>query len=241
LRNRSATAGRHLERRRLASWTASVAVLLLAALGGATRGAAPPPAPRVERRGDDTVSFAARVTAGRFERRLGMPGYHLVVWGGGGVASAALFESAASDVEVLDALEALGAKPGDALDIDSWDRRADRRHPAPARVIAGPPVELLVHVPGRARALTLEEILADPGGRGFAMRFGGHRANVQHWHSGCVVCLYSCPGSKVGNARYTVRDYVDGSTRFAVKKGALPPDGTEVEISLRLLTATTPR
>ena len=66
------------------------------------------------------------------------------------------------------------------------------------------------------------------------MRFGGHRANVPEWHSGCVVCLYSCPGSKVGNATYTVRDWVEGTTRFRVRRGVLPPDGTPVTIVLRL-------
>jgi hypothetical protein len=85
------------------------------------------------------------------------------------------------------------------------------------------------------RRITLDEILLDAGGRGFDMRLGGHRANIPQWHSGCVVCLYSCPGSKVGNARYTVRDYVHDATRFRVRPGALPADGAEVTIELRLL------
>jgi hypothetical protein len=92
-----------------------------------------------------------------------------------------------------------------------------------------------VRVPGRKKPLGLAEVLEDPGRRGFAMRFGGHRANVPEWHSGCVVCLYSCPGSKVGNAAYTVREWVEGATRFRVRPGVLPPDGTAVTIVLRLL------
>ncbi len=67
------------------------------------------------------------------------------------------------------------------------------------------------------------------------MRFGGHWANLPEWHSGCVVCLYSCPGSKVGNATYTVRDWVEGTTSFRVRPGTLSPDGTGVRIVLRLL------
>ena len=66
------------------------------------------------------------------------------------------------------------------------------------------------------------------------MRFGGHRANIPKWKSGCVVCLYSCPGSKVGNARYTVRDYARNATRFRAREGALPPDGTKVRVVFRL-------
>ena len=183
------------------------------------------------------VEFPAVVTRASFEREFlgfGMPGYHLIVWEDGKAAMASLFRAEVSDVEVLDALEKLGAKPGNALGMATWEERKDPASKAPDQVIAGPPVEILVRVPGRKEPLRLDQVLEDPGGRGFDMRFGGHRANIPHWHSGCVVCLYSCPGSKVGNARYTVRDYVEEKTRFRVREGALPEDGTRVGIVFRL-------
>jgi len=68
------------------------------------------------------------------------------------------------------------------------------------------------------------------------MRFGGNRANIPKWKSGCVVCLYSCPGSKVGNARYIVRDYANDVTRFRVKPGILPKDDTPIGVVFRLLS-----
>ncbi|HVF58960.1 MAG TPA: YdjY domain-containing protein [Thermoanaerobaculia bacterium] len=208
----------------------------LALVGCAPGGAEEAPGRVAVDRAARAVSFPATVHAGAFHRRvLGMPGYHLVVWRGGSAAPAALFRAAVTDVQVLEALESLGAKPGNALGMKTWDEREDPRSPAPERVIAGPPVEVLVRVPGRKKPLGLAEILEDPGRRGFAMRFGGHRANVPQWHSGCVVCLYSCPGSKVGNAAYTVRDWVEGTTSFRVRRGVLPPDGTGVTITLRLL------
>ncbi|HKI06692.1 MAG TPA: YdjY domain-containing protein [Thermoanaerobaculia bacterium] len=183
------------------------------------------------------IEFPAVVARASFERELlglGMPGYHLIVWKDGKAAMASLFRAEVTDVEVLDALEKLGAKPGNALGMATWDERKDPDSKAPERIIQGPPVEILVRVPGRKTPLRLDQILEDPGGRGFDMRFGGHRANIPHWHSGCVVCLYSCPGSKIGNARYTVRDYTEGTTRFRVREGALPEDGTRVGIVLRL-------
>ena len=70
------------------------------------------------------------------------------------------------------------------------------------------------------------------------MRFGGNAANIPKWKSGCIVCLYSCPGSKVGNARYTVRDYTKDTTRFRAKPGALPPDGTRISVVLRISART---
>ena len=189
------------------------------------------------RLGAREIEFPATVSRAAFERELlgmGMPGYHLIVYKDGGAAMASLFRAEVTDTEVLDALEGLGANPGNALGMDVWEKRKDKDSKTPDEVIAGPPVEVLVRVPGKANLLTLDQILQDPGGKGFDMRFGGHRANIPRWKSGCIVCLYSCPGSKVGNARYTVRDYVQERTKFRVKPGVLPEDGTKVGIVFRL-------
>jgi hypothetical protein len=164
-----------------------------------------------------------------------MAGYHLIVWRDGGSADAALFRAAASDVEVLDALESLGAVPGDALDLATWDERDDPSSWKPEQVIQGPPVEVLVRAEAGGPWLRLDQIVDDPMHHGFDLRFGGHRSNIPAWKSGCVVCLYSCPGGKVGNARYTVRDWTKQTTRFTVKKGVLPSDGERVTIRIRLV------
>lgn len=184
------------------------------------------------------VSFYARVDRAGFERELlGQPGYHLIVWEDGKAARVALFRAEVSDTRVLDALEAMGERPGNGLGMGSWEERKNPDSREPDRRIVGPPIEILVQVPGRRGLLPLDRILEDPGGKGFEMRFGGHRANIPVWKSGCVVCLYSCPGSKIGNARYTVRDYVQGTTRFRVRPGVLPADGTRVRLVLRALSA----
>ena len=190
---------------------------------------------------EDAIAFQAIVTSAAFEAEGDASRYHFLVWDEGRAADASLFRSLVSDEAVLDALESLGAEPGDALTIDTWDERRDPTSNAPDRVIEGPRVEVRIALPGQSEALPLEEILEDPGGLGFDMRFGGHRHNISEWHSGCVICLYSCPGSKVGNARYTVRDFVEGATRFSVREAVLPEDGTEVTIWLRLVDRRTDR
>lgn len=181
------------------------------------------------------IEFPATVSAASFGSDDEMAGYHFIVWRDGRASGQALFVAHVSDLQVLEALESLDATPGDALGIEAWDDRYDRESGAADRLIEGPWVEISVAVPGREERLRLDEILMDPGGRGFDMRFGGHRDNIPKWLSGCVVCLYSCPGSKIGNASYTVRDFVDEATHFAVRPEVLPEDGTEVRIRIELV------
>jgi hypothetical protein len=214
-------------------------VVVAAVVAARARAQAKAPPGQVKRLSPTAIEFTATVTAASFNRRFPMPGYHAVVWRGGGAAHAALFRADVTDVQVLDALEALGAKPGDALGMATWDDRKEAASKAPDQVIAGPPVEVLVRLPGRPQPVPLADLLEDrgapKGATSVELRFGGHRANIPRWHSGCIVCLYSCPGSKLGNARYTVRDYTKDETRFRARADRLPPDGTKVAIVVRLL------
>ncbi len=193
-------------------------------------------APPITVRPPGEIEFTAFVHSGRFNGWL-MPGYHAIVWKGGKAARFALLSAEVSDVEVLDALERLGGRPGNNLSMDAWDERKDPSSRAPDTVIAGPPVDVLLRLPGQADLLPLSAVLEDPGGRGLQMHFGGNRENIPKWNSGCIVCLYSCPGSKVGNAAYTVRDYVKDTTKFRVREEVLPADGTRIGVVLRLAPA----
>jgi hypothetical protein len=48
------------------------------------------------------------------------------------------------------------------------------------------------------------------------------------------VCLYSCPGGKVSNHAYTIRDYVNNSTTFMVDFSRVPRGKTRAVVILRL-------
>jgi hypothetical protein len=145
-----------------------------------------------------------------------------------------LIEADVSDRSVVEALKRTGAQPGAGLPMDAWERRKDPKSAAPDLVVEGPAVEVLLRIPGRAALLPLSAVLNDPGGKGLEMRFAGNEANIPVWKSGCIVCLYSCPGSKVGNARYTERDYAKGSTAFSLRPGVLPAPGTKIGVVLRV-------
>lgn len=211
-------------------------VIALGLLFGAAAFPADEKPGRVTVRRPNEVEFTAAVNAKPFDEGWLMPGYHAIVWKGGRAAHHALFQADVTDRQVLEALLSLGAKPGNNLSMEAWDERRNPHHRAPDTVIAGPPVAILLRLPGRKNLLPLASVLDDSAGRGLEMRFGGNEKNIPEWKSGCIVCLYSCPGSKVGNARYTVRDYARDVTRFRVRKGALPEDGTRIGVVFRMIS-----
>lgn len=183
------------------------------------------------------VELAATVHRKQFDSGS-MPGYHAIVWRDGRSAHSALLEADVSDRQVIRALEELGARPGNNLSMDAWDERRNPGSPAPDVRIAGPPIQVLLGLPGRPDLVPLSTVLEDSGGKALDLRYGGNERNIPKWKSGCIVCLYSCPGSKIGNAAYTERDYVRNATRFRIKEGVLPPDGTVVRVVLRVAAAT---
>ncbi|MGE0707604.1 MAG: YdjY domain-containing protein [Planctomycetota bacterium] len=173
------------------------------------------PLPEVDRE-RRVVRVPATLHLKRF-REGSPPGHHLVTWGKGRAGQKALLETPVPDAAVLDALEALGAKPGDNLRAEAWTKRADPEDPAPDARAAGPRLELAVVLPdGKRRPLS--DLVEDLDRHGFEWRLAGNRALIPVWRSGCVVCLQSCPGSKVANARATMRDLERGRSRFRPSK-----------------------
>jgi hypothetical protein len=211
-----------------------VAVLTTVLSSATCRGEERPPG-RLIVRAPSEIEFTAVVNAKAFDSGRDMPGYHAIVWSGGRMAHAGLLQADVSDTQILDGLKRLEATPGNNLPMEVWEERKNPKDPAADTVIAGPAVQVLLRLSARADLVPLASVLEDSGGRGLEMRFGGNAVNIPKWKSGCIVCLYSCPGSKIGNARYTVRDYTKDVTRFRAKPEALPPDGTRIGVVLRLL------
>lgn len=150
------------------------------------------------------------------------PHYHGVVWRKGGAAKEALLTSYADDTSVYEALVSIGAVPGNNLTMAAWNDRNNPASRAPDVRVEGTRVDVLVWWEGLKAPLPLSALLTDSAGRGIDMRFGGNKALIPEWHSGCIACLYSCPGGKVSNHAYTIRDYVNHVTEFSVNRSVVP-------------------
>ena len=64
-------------------------------------------------------------------------------------------------------------------------------------------------------------------------RYGGNERFQKDFHSGCIVCLYSCPGGAIGNHAHPIRDYVRDGVVYTSLPQRLPPSGTKVTIILK--------
>ncbi|TVP60820.1 MAG: hypothetical protein EA351_00225 [Gemmatimonadales bacterium] len=159
--------------------------------------------------------------------------YHALVHREGSAAGKALFVTDASDADIARILRELGARDEGGVPMSAWNLRWVPLVPQPDTRVQGTPIQVVVEWEGAERPYTLDELLDDPGGKGIDIRFGGNEEHDHHWDSGCILCLFSCPGGVVSNAAYTIRDHQRGVTTFDPGE-RLPPDGTEVTITFLL-------
>jgi hypothetical protein len=163
----------------------------------------------------------------------GVRGHHLITWRGGKAHDRALFVSDVSDHDVRVALDALGARRGENLTEDSWNARNDAGNHEPDKRVEGTPIEIFVEWNGKRVALA--DLVAEKGQPRpqLDFRYGGNERFQKDFHSGCIVCLYSCPGGAVGNHAHPIRDYVRDGVVYSSVAQRLPPAGTQVTIVLK--------
>lgn len=195
---------------------------------------ASPVKPVVDRARNE-VRITARVQPGAMSRPFGVQGHHAIVWKEGRARTWALFVADASDREVRRALESLGAKAGENLTPASWNERENPNSREPDKRVTGTPVDVLVEWRGSGGPVPLAQLIGEKGHAHPRMdfRYGGNEEWQKEFRSGCIVCLYSCPGGAIGNHAHPIRDYVRDGVVYSANKKALPRAGTRVTIILK--------
>ncbi len=160
-------------------------------------------------------------------------GYHALVYEGGAAAAKALLTTPVSDLEVAEKLRELGAQDEGGVPMAAWNLRHLPLVRAPGSRVAGTPLRILAEWEGWESPRDFSALLEDPGGQGVAFRFGGNEEHDPLWESGCIVCLFSCPGGVISNERYTIRDHVRGLTHFSPAVD-LPERDTPVTVTIEL-------
>jgi hypothetical protein len=181
------------------------------------------------------VRLRATVQPSAMERPFGVKGHHAVVWKEGRARTWALFVAEPSDHEVRVALDSLGARRGENLTEAAWNERDDPKNPEPDKRVEGTPIDVFVEWAGSRGRLPLAAVLAEKGAPAprLDFRYGGNERFQKDFKSGCIVCLYSCPGGAVGNHAHPIRDYVRDGVVYRSLDNELPPAGTSVTIILK--------
>ena len=180
------------------------------------------------------VRIRATVQPDAMDRMFGVKGHHAVVWKGGKSQRWALFVADASDRDVRAALDSLGARRGENLTPDSWNAREDAKNPEPDKRVEGSRIGVYIEWSGKRMPLSrvIEEKRSVQPRLDF--RYGGNERWQKQFQSGCIVCLYSCPGGAIGNHAHPIRDYVRDGVVYASVPERLPPAGTRVTIVLKV-------
>ena len=181
------------------------------------------------------VRFTATVQPTAMSRPFGVQGHHAIVWKKGKSQRWALFAADASDHDVRLALDALGARRGENLTPAAWNERENEQNREPDKRVDGSPIDVFVEWRGSRGRIPLGDLLAEEGHPRprLDFRYGGNERWQAEFHSGCIVCLYSCPGGAIGNHLHPIRDYVRDGVVYTSLPQRLPPSGTKVTIILK--------
>lgn len=226
------------DRREILGFVIPAAILLVVTAGIRTVWARPRDAKRAGEgltidplRGE--VSFPAVVQPKAMDRPLGVKGHHAVVFREGRAATWALFRSEVSDLEVRRALEKLGARAGENLTEETWTRRNDMTSRDADLVVDGTAIEAFVAIGNKRLPLASLIREGQSPSATLDLRYGGNERFRETFRSGCIICLYSCPGGAIGNRAYTIRDYVRDGVIFHARENQLPRAGSRVQIILK--------
>lgn len=192
------------------------------------------------------VTFAGVVTAekwdkfvfpkGRFEKGFDPDRWHFIISGTQSNPAknrVPIIVAWAADNDVSDALESLGAV-GEKLDRRSYYDYKDKNSPyIKMKPSKGTNAKVYIswnEKDGTVKTVEPNDFLYNTSGKKYEAIFIGK----QH-PSDCVLCLYGCIGSIAANKNLSTEDYFYGDAVWKLKKGVLPPDGTEVLVTIKLV------
>lgn len=178
------------------------------------------------------IELAGVYHPSRFNAGGGQRNHSFITWAGGTAAYNALFTTLAPDCAVYDALVAIGARPGNNLTLYPWSRIHDRYLKGPDAKTAGSPCVIEVLFAGKSYPVSSQ--LRDDNNKPFDFRFSGNRKFISAMRTGCVACLESCPGGKIGNASYSMRDMIKNVARFTVVSNQ--PFREDDDVTIRIST-----
>ena len=166
-----------------------------------------------------TVQIYTEVNAKYFVE----PTRHGVVFKDGKNASMAVFKAWANQNDFYNALIAIGAQPGNNLDLKTAGKSAE-----------GSPLDVTITWAGAGKEIPFNDVIIDTQHKTPDYRFGGNQDRAKTINTGCILCLDSCPVGITSNAAYPQGSFDGKKVEFRGNKDVLPADGTPVTVTFKL-------
>ena len=148
---------------------------------------------------------------------------HAIVAKSGKNNEQSMFVSYANQNDLYDALEKIGAKPGNNVTMDNMGKEA----------VKGDKIDLTFKFQGSDNEQGINDVIKDSSGKEFDIRFGGNQKPAKDMNTGCMTCLQSCPLGITSNASQLIgADEKDG-VKYTLAD-SVPADKTPVVITYKL-------
>ncbi len=158
--------------------------------------------------------------------------HHFITWDEGRAGGSALFTSPIADSIVHRGLLEIGAVPGNNLTEKSWTEWKVKGSKESTKYALG--TALGISFLHEGTEIAASDIVEDLSGRDGQYVFAGNLEFIPTWHSGCIICLQSCPGSKISNSVYTMADLAQKIPKFKISSATLKK-GTQLWARFRVL------
>ncbi|MBZ9634739.1 YdjY domain-containing protein [Clostridium sp. FP1] len=147
---------------------------------------------------------------------------HGVVFKDGSNGEKSLLRGLANQVDFYNAVESLGAKPGNNVKMADMTKGVK---------VQGSKLNVFVTWEGLGKEIPFNDIISSSDQRPMDIRFGGNIENAKTMNTGCILCLDSCAVGITSNASYETG--ASKTVKFYGEKDVLPKDGTKVTVIFR--------
>lgn len=163
------------------------------------------------------------------------PTKHALSYYKGGNGEKSIMRALVSEIDYYNALVELGAVPGN--NIKPEDMRA--RNSAEGKSTEGSKLTVFLTWEGSDGEILLDDAVVSEVANGevrpLDLRFTGNLEFAQKYHPGCFICLDSCAAGISTNAAWPTGALNNKEVSFHGNAKVLPPDGTRVNVIVRLL------
>ncbi len=163
------------------------------------------------------------------------PTKHALSYYKGGNGEKSIMRALVSEIDYYNALTELGAIPGN--NITPADMKA--RNSSEGKSTEGSKLAAFITWEGSNGEIPLDDAVISTVANGEArpidLRFSGNLDFAQRAHPGCFICLDSCAAGISTNAAWPTGAMNNKEVSFKGNAKVLPPDGTRVNVIVRLV------